>query len=79
MHVKAKVGDLVRIITFKPDSDGKIYVSESNLVGKTGRVTSIGDRGELHGTWGGISILPEDEIEVMEEPKIPEDTLKSES
>lgn len=56
---------------------GKIYVSEAKLVGKTGRVTSIGDRGELHGTWGGISILLEDEIEVMEEPKL-SDVMKSE-
>ena len=78
MHAKAKVGDLIKILGFKPDSDGKIYISEVKLIGKTGRVTSIGDRGELHGTWGGISVLPVDEIEVIEEPESIEDTTKQE-
>lgn len=78
MHAKAKVGDLIKILGFKPDSDGKIYISEAKLIGKTGRVTSIGDRGELHGTWGGISVLPVDEIEVIEEPETIEDTTKLE-
>lgn len=78
MQSKAKVGDLIKIIGFKPDRDGKIYASEAKLMGKTGRVTSIGGMGELHGTWGGINILPDDEYEVIEEPKTLEDVMKRE-
>lgn len=74
----AKVGDLVRIIGFKPDSDGKIYISETKFVGKTGRVTRIGGMDELYGTWGQINIRPEDDIEVIEEPKTLEDVMKRE-
>lgn len=78
MHAKAKVGDLIKIICFKPDSDGKIYVYEAMFMGKTGRVTAIGERGELYGTWGKINIELEDEIEVIEEPKTVEDIMKRE-
>lgn len=78
MHAKAKVGDLIKIIGFEPDSDGKIYVYEAKFMGKIGRVTAIGCMGELYGTWGEISIRPEDEIEVIEEPKTLEDVMKRE-
>jgi hypothetical protein len=76
MH--AKVGDLIKILGFEPDSDGKIYAYEAKFIGKTGRVTSIGGMGELYGTWGKINIRPEDEIEVIEEPKTLEDVMKRE-
>lgn len=78
MHAKAKVGDLIKILGFEPDSDGKIYVYEAIHIGKIGRVTSIGEAGELYGTWGEISIRPEDKIEVIEEPKTLEDVMKRE-
>lgn len=78
MHAKAKVGDLIKILGFEPDSDGKIYAYEASFIGKTGRVTSIGGMGELYGTWGKINIRTEDEIEVIEEPKTLEDVMKRE-
>lgn len=78
MHVKAKVGDLIKILGFKPDSDGKIYAYEASFIGKIGRVTRIGGMDELYGTWGKINIRPEDEIEVIEEPKTLEDVMKRE-
>ena len=67
MHAKAKVGDLIKILGFEPDSDGKIYAYEASFIGKMGRVTRIGGMDELYGTWGKINIRPEDEIEVIEE------------
>lgn len=78
MHAKAKVGDIIKILGFEPDSDGKIFAYEASFIGKTGRVTSIGSMGELYGTWGKINIRPEDEIEVIEEPKTLEDVMKRE-
>lgn len=73
-----KVGDLIRILSFEPDSDGKIFAYEAKFIGKTGRVTSIGGMGELYGTWGKINIRPEDEIEVIEEPKTLEEVIQRE-
>lgn len=61
----AKVGDKIRILGFQPDSDGSLPMSERRLIGKEGRVEYIDDRGNLHGTWGGIAILPEDKYEVI--------------
>ena len=78
MPAKAKVGDLIKILGFKPDSDGKIYAYEASFIGKMGRVTRIGAMDELYGTWGKINIRPEDEIEVIEEPKTLEDVMKRE-
>ena len=61
----AKVGDKIRILGFQPDSDGSLPMSERRLIGKEGQVEYIDDRGNLHGTWGGIAILPEDKYEVI--------------
>ena len=44
----AKVGDLIEIIKM----DG-----EPQSVGRTGRVTSIDDIGQIHGTWGGCALV----------------------
>ena len=46
----AKVGDKIRILGFQPDSDGTLPISEQKLIGKTGVVEYIDDRGNLHGT-----------------------------
>lgn len=76
---KAKVGDTIKILGFEPDSDGKIYVYEAIHIGKIGKVTSIGEMGELHGTWGEISIRPEDKYEIVSEPVVTyEDVIKRE-
>jgi hypothetical protein len=34
--------------------------------GRVGIVTSIDDAGQLHGTWGGLAVIPgEDEFEII--------------
>ena len=54
-----KVGDLIRIIYM----DG-----EPNYTGKEGVITHIDDMGQLHGTWGGLAVVPNiDEIEIKSE------------
>lgn len=64
---RAKVGDTVKIVGFKCDSNGDIPETERRLIGKTGKVTLIDDSGAIHGTWGGISLLPCDVYHVIEE------------
>lgn len=44
-----KVGDYIRII----DMNG-----EPRYRGKTGMITFIDDAGQLHGTWGGLAVVP---------------------
>lgn len=31
---------------------------EPNYTGKSGVVTHIDDAGQLHGTWGGLAVIP---------------------
>lgn len=47
-----KVGDLIRIIDMK---------DEPQYNGKIGTVTRIDDIGQIHGTWGGCAIIPEED------------------
>lgn len=55
---KAKAGDKIHII--------EMY-GEPRYNGKEGVVLFIDSRGQLHGTWGGLAILPEeDEFEIIE-------------
>lgn len=76
---KAKVGDTIKILGFKPDSNGKIYASEAKLIGKTGVVQRIDPNGIIHGTWGELGILPQDEYEVVSQPVVTyEDVIKRE-
>lgn len=56
----AQVGDLVRINWM----DG-----EPDYAGREGRITRIDSMGHLHGTWGGLAILPEDSYTVIPEAK----------
>jgi hypothetical protein len=49
---KAKEGDVIRIIELDDPYD-KTYP------GRTGTVTWIDDAGQLHGTWGGLAVIPE--------------------
>ena len=58
---KAKVGDTIKIIGFS----GDCYESELKLIGATGVVEYIDDLGAIHGTWGGLSLLPEDDYIVI--------------
>lgn len=55
--MEVKVGDTIKIIHMKdePGYDGTIGV-----------VDLIDDAGQLHGTWGGLAVIPElDEFEVI--------------
>ncbi len=54
----AKVGDKIRII----------YMSvEPNYSGREGVVNSIDSLGQLHGSWGGLAVIPgEDDFEIIE-------------
>lgn len=61
---QAKIGDTIRIIALAP-FNGKHDPAESNYVGKTGVITFIDGTGMLHGTWGGIGILPQDSFEIV--------------
>lgn len=49
---KAKVGDRIRIIRLDDPYD-KTYP------GRTGTVEMIDSMGQLHGTWGGLAVIPE--------------------
>ena len=60
--VKAKIGDRVVIKGFAGDEP-----SADKYIGKTGVVESIDDMGIIHGTWGGLGLLPEDDYEVLAE------------
>lgn len=52
-----KVGDTIKIIEMK---------GEPNYTGRTGIIKFIDSMGQLHGTWGGLAIVPEeDKIEVI--------------
>lgn len=56
--MKIKVGDKIRIIHME---------GEPQYTGKEGIVEFIDDAGQLHGSWGGLAVLPdEDEWEIIE-------------
>ena len=58
--MQAKKGDKIRIIKMRDPYRGDDYT------GKEGYVTFIDDAGQLHGTWGGLAIIPEiDEIIIL--------------
>ncbi len=50
--INVKVGDKLRIIEMK---------GEPHYTGKEGIVKIIDDIGQLHGTWGGCAIIPEED------------------
>lgn len=52
MNEKAKVGDTIKITRLEDPYD-------HTYEGRTGTVESIDDAGQLHGTWGGLAIIPE--------------------
>jgi len=55
---KVKVGDVLRIIEME---------DEPQYNGKIGRVLRIDGVGNIHGTWGGLAILPDvDKFEFVE-------------
>ena len=52
-----KVGDTIRII----DMSGEPHYS-----GRVGVVTHIDSMGQLHGTWGGLAVIPGEDVYVKE-------------
>ena len=61
----AKVGDKSRILRMD-DANGTDYQA-SMMNGKEGVIEFIDDSGQLHGTWGGLAVIPGlDVFEVIE-------------
>lgn len=57
-----KIGDTIKIVYMNDDIFGR------NYAGRTGVIERIDDLGRLHGTWGGVVVLPkEDKIELVKE------------
>ena len=50
---KPRVGQTITIISM---------AGEPEYCGKTGVITHIDDAGQLHGTWGGLTVIPGDDI-----------------
>ena len=62
---KVKIGDTIRII--RMDDQGGKDLQEREYNGQTGIVEHIDSIGQLHGTWGGLAIIPEvDEFEIVQ-------------
>ena len=55
-----RVGSYIRIVQLDDPYD-------SSYAGRSGFITSIDDMNQLHGTWGGLAIQPEnDTIEIID-------------
>lgn len=52
---EVKIGDKIRIIKMNDPYSGERYS------GKEGYVNRIDDIGQLHGTWGGLAVIPEED------------------
>lgn len=53
-----KVGDKIRIIHLRGE--------DNRYDGKEGVITHIDSIGQLHGSWGGLAVIPEeDEFEII--------------
>ena len=54
-----KIGDKIKIISMK---------NEPTYKDKIGIITNIDSLNQLHGTWGGLAIIPEiDKYEIIED------------
>lgn len=51
----AEVGDALVIIELKGEKTDE-------YMGRFGIITSIDDIGQLHGTWGGLAVIPQEDI-----------------
>lgn len=52
-----KVGDTIRIQNMH---------DEPHYTGRTGTVKFIDDAGQIHGTWGGLALIPGDEFLILD-------------
>lgn len=58
-HLGVKIGDTIRITKLDDPYD-------STYVGREGVVESIDSIGQLHGSWGGLAVIPgEDDFIVI--------------
>lgn len=63
--INVKIGDIIRIIRME-DAGGR-DTQAAGYAGRTGTVEFIDSIGQLHGTWGGLAIIPEvDDFEIVE-------------
>lgn len=53
---KVKIGDAIRII--RMDDNGGKDTQAATYAGRTGTVEHIDSIGQLHGTWGGLALIP---------------------
>ena len=61
---KVKIGDTIRII--RMNDDGGKDLQARMYYGRSGVVEHIDSIGQLHGTWGGLAVIPGvDEIETL--------------
>lgn len=59
-----EVGDRIRIVKMDDCAGRDLRVKDYN--GRKGVVKHIDSMGQLHGTWGGLAIIPNiDEVEVL--------------
>lgn len=59
MYKIPRVGDRIRIIRLADELDDRYS-------GREGVIRHIDDIGQLHGTWGGLAVIPEvDEYEII--------------
>lgn len=50
--MSVKIGDEIKIISMQGEPD---------YTGRTGIVMRIDSIGQLHGTWGGLAVIPEED------------------
>ena len=62
---KVKIGDTIRIIRMNDDGGKDLQARMYN--GRSGVVEHIDSKGQLHGTWGGLAVIPGvDDFEVKD-------------
>ena len=62
---KVKIGDTIRIIRMNDDGGKDLQARMYN--GRSGVVEHIGSIGQMHGTWGGLAVIPGvDDFEVID-------------
>ena len=63
---KVKIGDTIRIIRMNDDGGKDLQARMYN--GRSGVVEHIDSIGQLHGTWGGLAVIPGvDDFEVKDD------------
>lgn len=63
--INVQICDIIRIIRME-DAGGR-DTQAAGYAGRIGTVEFIDSIGQLHGTWGGLAIIPEvDDFEIVE-------------